>query len=132
MTNCSQNQYINNARRQSKVKTIKYSCLLYNVWSYKHFNDYYLLWLKLPWSYNALLYSDWGFPDGSYSKESSSYAGDRVRSLGHTDPLRRYDYPLQYSCPGEIHGEEPGDYSSWVTKSWTYLSNWHFDFDIHS
>ena len=71
------------------MKTIKYDCLLYNIWSYKHFNDYYLLWLKLPWSYNALLYSDWGLPDGSDSKESSSYAGDRGSIFGSRRSLEK-------------------------------------------
>ena len=81
------------------MKTIKYNCLLYSIWSYEHFNDYYLLWLKL------LLCGRQGFTLW-------------VRKI----PGEGYGYPLQYFCLKNSMERSLVNYSSWVTKSWTRLS----------
>ena len=66
-----------------------------------------------------------GFPDGSNGKESACNAGDlgSIPGFGRS-PGEGNSYPLQYSGLGNsmeciVHG---------VTKSWTWLSDFHFHF----
>ena len=68
-----------------------------------------------------------GFPCGSTGKESSCNAGDlgSIPGLGRS-PGEGKGYPLQYSSLENfidclVHG---------VTKSWTWLSNFHFQSPI--
>ena len=73
------------------------------------------------------------FPGGSDSKESARSVGDlgSIPRSGRS-PGERYDNPLQYS-----YLENPKDKGAWwatiyrVTKSQTWLNNWHFHFWTH-
>ena len=70
----------------------------------------------------------WGFPGGSDSRESSCNTGDlgSVPGLGRS-PGEGNSSPLQYSGLESPHGRK-----SWwatvhgITKSWTWLSDFHF------
>ena len=84
---------------------------------------------KFPWRRNRLPTPVFlGFPGGSDSKESACSAGD----LGSIPGLRRSPgggkgYPLQYS--GLKSSMDRGAWQATVhgvTKSWTWLSNFHF------
>ena len=71
-----------------------------------------------------------GFPGGSDGKESACHAGDLglIPGLGKS-PGKGHGYLLQYSCL-----ENAMDRGAWqatvhgVTKSWTWLSDFHFHF----
>ena len=70
-------------------------------------------------------YHDWGFPEGSDSKESACNAGDSgsIPGLGRS-PEEENSNPLQYSCL-----ENPMDRGAWwatvrgITKSWMRLND---------
>jgi len=61
-----------------------------------------------------------GFPGGSDGKESAFSAGDQdvIPGLGlERSPVEGNGYLLQYSCPGESHGQRSlVDYSPWDNK----------------
>ena len=69
-----------------------------------------------------------GFPCGSAGKESPCNAGDLGLTSGLTrSPGEGRGYPLQYSSLenslySKVHG---------VAKSWAWLNDFHFHFDIH-
>ena len=77
---------------------------------------------KAPLTWNL------GFPCGSPGKESACSVGDLGLILGlGRSPEEGKGYPLQYSglensMDYTVHG---------VTKSWTWLSNFHFTFTLH-
>ena len=53
----------------------------------------------------------------------------QVRLLGQEDPLEKAMQTIRVFLPGEFHGQRSlADYSPWVTKSQTQLSNHHFHF----
>ena len=59
-----------------------------------------------------------GFPGGSDGKESACNVGDvgSIPGLGRS-PGGGHDNPLQYSCPGESHGQRSlVGYSPWGCK----------------
>ena len=61
------------------------------------------------------------FPGGSDGKETSCNAGDPGSDPGlGRSPGEGNGYPFQYSCL-----ENSMDYSPWVTKSQTGLSDFH-------
>ena len=71
----------------------------------------------------------WGFPDDSESQESAYNVGDMGLIPGsRRSPKEGNGYPLLYS-----HLENSMDRGAWqatvqgVTKSWTRLSDEHFD-----
>ena len=68
--------------------------------------------------------------DGSDSKESACNAGDSGLLLGlGRIPGEGNSYPLQYSClENSMDRGALADYSPWVTKCWTQLSDEHFNF----
>ena len=65
-----------------------------------------------------------GFSYGSADKESACNAGDlgSIPGLGRSSGEGK-GYPLQYSGL-----KNSGLYSSWITKSGTWLSDFHFHF----
>ena len=66
-----------------------------------------------------------GYPGGSDSKESACSAGDLglIPELGRS-PGEGNDNPLEYSFVENPHGQRSlVDYSPWVAKSRTRLSN---------
>ena len=79
-------------------------------------------WLPAFLGVSMRLSRETGFPCGSAGKESACNAGDRgsIPGLGRS-PGGGKSYPLQYSALGNsmdciVHG---------VTKSWTWLSDFH-------
>ena len=70
----------------------------------------------------------WSFPGGSDGKESSCNMGDLslVPGLGRS-PGEGNSSPLQYSGLESPH-EQKSRWATvhWVTKSWTWLSDFHF------
>ena len=85
----------------------------------------FIYYLRTHWVFHCMrVFSRWGFPDSSASKESTCNAGDRgsIPGLGRS-PGEGKGYPLQYSGlenPMDciVHG---------AAKSWTELSNyWAF------
>ena len=77
---------------------------------------------KIPWRRDRLSIPVFlGFPGGSAGKESACNVGDLglVPGLGRS-PGEGNSYPLQYS------GLENSIQPMWFTKSWTWLSNFHF------
>ena len=70
----------------------------------------------------------WRFPGGSDGKESSCNMGDlsSVPGLGRS-PGKGNSSPLQYSGLESPH-EQKSRWATvhWVTKSWTWLSDFHF------
>ena len=87
-----------------------------------------------PWPHPALGRSaaPWGFPGGSHGKCPARNSGD----LGSIPGLRRSSgeengNPLQYSCLKNSMGRGAWwatQYMDGVTKSRTWLSDWHFHF----
>ena len=79
-----------------------------------------------------MVFSYWGFPGGSDSKESACNAGDlgSIPGLGK-HPGEENSNPLQYSCL-----ENPMDKGAWratvpgVARSQTWLTHSHFSFPI--
>ena len=68
------------------------------------------------------LQSSWASPGGSNSKESACNAGS-IPGLGRSLEEDMAN-SLQYSCPENLHGEEPGGLQSiGVAKSQTRLSD---------
>ena len=65
---------------------------------------------------------------GSDGKESSCNIGDLGLIPGFQRfPWRWEQLPTPVFWPREFHGRRnPVCYSPWVTKSWTWLSNFHF------
>ena len=93
---------------------------LYNYWSSEvHFLKVSIICQLKPRS---------GFPGGSERKESTYNAGDlaSISGLGRR-PGKGNGYPLQYTCL-----ENSMDRGAWraaihgITKSWTQLSDFHF------
>ena len=80
--------------------------------------------VEIKWvNSRPLLYPNTGFPCGSAGKESAYHAGDlgSIPGLGRS-PGEGKGYPLQYSGLEDsmeciVHG---------VTKTWTWLSDFHF------
>ena len=85
----------------------------------------------IHWDTNLWYSFYWAFPGGSDDKESACNAGDldlipgsgRVPGGGHGSPL-------QYFCLENFMDRGPWGaiQSMGVTKSWTWLSDWHFHF----
>ena len=86
---------------------------------------FFLLHLVQQTSTKHILYTKWGFPGGSDSKESAFNAGDpgSIPGWGRS-PGEGNGNPLQYSCL-----ENSVDRGAWqatvhgVAKSWTQLSD---------
>ena len=81
------------------------------------------IWIRLTEHFPTSVFKDLGFPCGSASKESTCNAGNKslIPGLG-ISPEEGKVYPLQYSglensADCIVHG---------VTKSWTWLSDFHF------
>ena len=82
---------------------------------------------KIPWRRDRLPTSVFlVLPCGSASKESACNVGDCVQSLGCEDPLEKeaatHSSILGWRIPWIVHG---------ITKSWTRLSNFHFQIIIY-
>ena len=70
------------------------------------------------------------YPSGSDGKESACKAGDRdsVSGLGRS-PGEGHDNPFQHSClENSMQQRHLVGYSPWGSKSWAWLSEWHFHF----
>ena len=81
---------------------------------------------KIPWRRDRLPTPVFlVLPCGSASKESACNVGDCVQSLGCEDPLEKeaatHSSILGWRIPWIVHG---------ITKSWTRLSNFHFQIII--
>ena len=64
-----------------------------------------------------------GFPGGSAGKESACSAEDLGLIMGWEDPLERGKATHSSILAYTVHG---------VAKSWTQLSDFHFDFSVHT
>ena len=73
-----------------------------------------------------------GFPGGSDSKASTCNAADLGLKPGSGRcPGEANGNPVQYSClKTPMDGGAWGDTVHGVTKSWTWLSDWHFHFSL--
>ena len=75
----------------------------------------------------------WGFPGGSASKESACNVGDPglIPGLGRS-PEEGNNYPLQYSCLENPHGQRSlAGYSPWARKESNMTEQLTLDFSQH-
>ena len=98
------------------------SCISFPIHTHYHSHWHYLFWSSIFLGFPNLCL---GFPGSSAGKESVCNAGDlgSVPGLGRS-PGGRHGKPLQYSSLENSHGQRSlVGYSSWVTKSQTWLSD---------
>ena len=89
----------------------------------------FLFPVSLYHSLSSCLSQDWGFPGGAGGKEPTCQCRRCKRfkfyPLVRKIPWRRKWQSTPVFLPGESHGQRIlVGYSSWVAKSWTWLSDW--------